>query len=309
MGGEPFCIGKSEREARGAQGCYGCRTVHAHPWAVRFLASGRVWRHGLQGGTSRPGRHDALDYAILQILQGAGDLLHEGGAHAAFALLGALHYRTLTGKGQYIDVSPAEAFGRCINYGLTYFDEFGETIPREGNFDVGVFPYTYFKCSDGYTFIAAFSESNFKAMCAMIDRPDLRDRFLSERSRVNLENMKYIYHEIEKWTMEHTFDEISAAIVDYNKNVGKGVVVPGRICSPADTLKEPNWWERMAFEKIDDPVYDELIITNQAWKMTETPPRVKWVCRPVGADNEKIYSEQLGYSVADVLSLKESGVI
>ncbi len=143
----------------------------------------------------------------------------------------------------------------------------------------------------------------------MIDRPDLRDRFLSERSRVNLENMKYIYHEIEKWTMEHTFDEISAAIVDYNKNVGKGVVVPGRICSPADTLKEPNWWERMAFEKIDDPVYDELIITNQAWKMTETPPRVKWVCRPVGADNEKIYSEQLGYSVADVLSLKESGVI
>ena len=65
----------------------------------------------------------------------------------------------------------------------------------------------------------------------------------------------------------------------------------------------------MAFEKLEDPIYKELTIANQAWKMTESPPRVKWVCRPVGADNEYIYNLKLGLGQEQLDGLKSKGVV
>ncbi len=234
---------------------------------------------------------------------------YAGGAWAAFGVMAALHYRTKTGIGQFIDVSPAEAFGRCINYGLTYYQGFQDVIPRVGNYDVGVFPYTYFKCKDGYVFLSGFSDINWKALCTIIDRMDLQQQYPTIFDRLNLENMTKMYKEIEKWTMAHTYEEIYNAVMDYNKNVGEGVVVPGKISSPEDTINADNWWIRKSFEKIDDPYYGELTIANQAWKMTESPPRVKWLCRPLGADNSFIYNTRLGFGEDDLAALKKKGVI
>jgi crotonobetainyl-CoA:carnitine CoA-transferase CaiB-like acyl-CoA transferase len=45
------------------------------------------------------------------------------------------------------------------------------------------------------------------------------------------------------------------------------------------------------------------------WKMTETPPRVKTVCRPVGADNEYIYMKYLGIGKAALAKLAEEGIL
>ena len=69
---------------------------------------------------------------------------------------------------------PPEAMGRLINYSLTYYQEFKDIIPRVGNYDVGVFPYTYFKCKDGYAFLSGFSDINWKALCTILKRPDLQ---------------------------------------------------------------------------------------------------------------------------------------
>ena len=234
---------------------------------------------------------------------------YAGGAWTAVAAMAALHYRTKSGKGQFIDISPAEAFGRCINYGLTYYQGFQDVIPRVGNYDVGVFPYTYFKCKDGFAFLSGFSDINWKALCTILGRPDLRDQYPTIFDRLNLDNMKQMYKEIEKWTMAHTYDEIYDAVMDYNKNVGQGVVVPGKISDPMDTMKAENWWVRQSFEKICDPHYKEMVITNHAWKMTEAPPRVKWACRPVGADNDYIYNRKLGWGKVQIQTMKDQGVI
>ena len=43
--------------------------------------------------------------------------------------------------------------------------------------------------------------------------------------------------------------------------------------------------------------------------MTETPPRVKWVCRPIGYDNEHVYLKYLGLGPARQKKLKDAGVI
>jgi crotonobetainyl-CoA:carnitine CoA-transferase CaiB-like acyl-CoA transferase len=142
-----------------------------------------------------------------------------------------------------------------------------------------------------------------------LTRPDLQNQFPTIFDRLNVENMKVMYKEIEKWTTAHTYDEIYDAVMDYNKNIAEGIVVPGRVTPPMTTMKTENWWVRRSLENFNDPYYGELIIANQAWKMTETPPRVKWICRPVGADNEYVYSLKLGLGPNQLTPLKEKGVI
>jgi crotonobetainyl-CoA:carnitine CoA-transferase CaiB-like acyl-CoA transferase len=85
------------------------------------------------------------------------------------------------------------------------------------------------------------------------------------------------------------------------------VVVP--VCSPMDAMKDPNWVDRGLFTPVDDPVYGPVTVAQAQYKMTETPPRVKWVCRPVGYDNDFIYLKYLGLGPTRLKKLEQAGVV
>jgi crotonobetainyl-CoA:carnitine CoA-transferase CaiB-like acyl-CoA transferase len=49
---------------------------------------------------------------------------------------------------------------------------------------------------------------------------------------------------------------------------------------------------------------------NSSFKsMSGTPGRVKWACRPIGADNEFIYGKYLGLGGQQLKTLKGNGVV
>jgi crotonobetainyl-CoA:carnitine CoA-transferase CaiB-like acyl-CoA transferase len=85
------------------------------------------------------------------------------------------------------------------------------------------------------------------------------------------------------------------------------VVAP--ISSPEDAMHDANWLDRGIFTPIEDPIYGELIVAQAQHKMTETPIRTKWVCRPVGYDNEHIFLRYLGFGPHKLKELKEAGII
>jgi crotonobetainyl-CoA:carnitine CoA-transferase CaiB-like acyl-CoA transferase len=102
-------------------------------------------------------------------------------------------------------------------------------------------------------------------------------------------------------------DRVQEAI---SKKEGRAAaVVTGKVTRPPDTLKEQNWWDRGSFRTIKDPVYGELTVQGPLWKMSDTPPRLKWLCRPIGADNEFIYLKYLGFGRTKLASLRSESVI
>ena len=107
-----------------------------------------------------------------------------GGAWAAFGIQTAMLHRRRTGVGQFIDASPPEGLMAISNYVMQYFHMSGQQMPRAGNYDYAVFPYTYVKCRDGFTFISGFSDPNWSALCEIMNRPDLRERYPSIRERL-----------------------------------------------------------------------------------------------------------------------------
>lgn len=229
---------------------------------------------------------------------------YSGGAFAVFGILLAIHHRVLTGRGQLVDVSPAEAAMRFTHFNLLWYHAERKILERLGNLDSSVFPYTYFRCKGGFVFIAGFLDPNWGALTEIMGRPDLRERYPTIRAR--LEHAREIHPEIEAWTSQYTFDEILDMVQRYQ---GEGVVATGPVNEPRETVAEAHWWERGVFQRFRDPYYGELLIQNPPWKMSGTPPRVKWLCRPVGADTEAVYGKYLGLSPSMLAALRASGVV
>jgi crotonobetainyl-CoA:carnitine CoA-transferase CaiB-like acyl-CoA transferase len=229
---------------------------------------------------------------------------YSGGAYAAFGILVALRHRRLTGQGQLIDVSPAEAAMRFGDFNCLWYHAEGRSRERVGNLDMAVYPYTYFRCKGGFVFIAGFLDANWAALTEIMGRPDLRERYPTIRAR--LERSREIHPEIEAWTSEYTFDEILDMVQRYQ---GEGVVATGPVNEPRETVAEGHWWERGVFQRFRDPYYGEMLIQNPPWKMSATPPRVKWLCRPVGADTVAVFQKYLGVGASRLEHLRASGVV
>lgn len=235
-----------------------------------------------------------------------------GGLWASFGILAALRHRRETGEGQMVDVSGAEAIMRFIDSYLTCYHMAGFIKGRVGPLDSAAFPYTFIRCKDGHTTFVGFSDINFRAITTIMGRPELLQdpRCDSFTKRCRVENQIAIHPILEEWAANYTADEILDKVQDYVLNKrGPGVVATGRVNSPGQTLGEDNWWERGIFQRVEDPAYGELLLQAPPWKMTETPPRIKWACRRVGQDNEYIYLKHLGYGKSHLRELKKKGVI
>lgn len=220
---------------------------------------------------------------------------YAGGAWTAFGIMTALHYRVVTGEGQMVDIAPPEAELRFADYHIQYFHTTGKLRGLVGAYDSAVFPYTIIKTKDGYSFIAGFSDVNWEGLTNIMGNPELRGRFPSIFDRLNKENQPLIHQELEKWSINHTSDEITEMVQDYLLNRrGPGTVATAKMTDIQETFDDENWWERGVFEKGTDPYYGDVAFQGPAWKMTLTPGRVKWLCRPVGADNDYIFKKYLG---------------
>jgi CoA:oxalate CoA-transferase len=231
---------------------------------------------------------------------------YAGGSFVSLAVMAALYFREVSGAGQFIDISPAEALMCLNNYALHFYHLTGITQQRSGNIEPAAHPYCYVRCKDGMLFLAGYADPNWKALCSIIDRMDLVEKYLSVRDRTDPQKAIEIIAEIEKFTLQKTRDELVALWLSYK---GPGVTVAGEILKPHETVKLPHWYERKALVKITEQPWGELLIQGTPVKMSETPPRIKWVCRQVGADNEYVYLDLLGYGKPKLEALHRDGVI
>ncbi len=229
-----------------------------------------------------------------------------GGGFAVFGIMVALFWRTISGRGQFIDVSEAEAMAKVQNYYVQYWHTFRDTINRVANFDPAVYPYTLIKVKDGMAFIAGFSDPNWKALCTILGRDDLIDKYPTIKERLTPENWPKALKGLEKVTANMMTEELIQATLEYK---GEGTAVAGELLTPKESFEVENWWMRGALMKVKDPYYGELAVQGIAPKHEKTPGRIKWLCKPAGEDNEFIFKKYLGYGKSKLEELKNKGVI
>src|SRR4029077_18988993 len=94
------------------------------------------------------------------------------GLFALSAILVALHYRTRTGKGQYIDTSLVEAGVALSVWEATQYFA-GEGIPQPmGSAHRMSAPYQAIRCADGYITIGANTDRLFQRLADALGHPE-----------------------------------------------------------------------------------------------------------------------------------------
>jgi crotonobetainyl-CoA:carnitine CoA-transferase CaiB-like acyl-CoA transferase len=112
-------------------------------------------------------------------------------------------------------------------------------------------------------------------------------------------------------TRKYTNAQLVGMSLEYAKKGRLAPITPvvAPVGSPDEAMRDPNWLDRGIFAPLIDPVYGELVVAQAEYKLTETPVRTTWVCRPVGYDNEHIYHKYLKLEPRRLTELREAGII
>ncbi len=95
------------------------------------------------------------------------------GMYATIAILSALQYRCVSGKGQYIDMALLDCIVALGGNQVTGFFVTGKPPGRYGNAHASLVPYQVFTVADGEIVVAVGNDGQWQAYCAAIERPDL----------------------------------------------------------------------------------------------------------------------------------------
>ena len=235
------------------------------------------------------------------------------GGFAAVGILAALFHRTMPGEGQAIDVATPEAYERFNDYGLHWYGDQGVINERFGNLDACLWLYGFYPTQDGGVFLGGLRLEMWKALVDMLGKWDEwgADEWTTLAPFTKKDWQLKYQAMINPLTSQYTSEELTAKSIDYAKSGRLAPITPvvAEIVPPSKTMQDDNWQERGIFTPVQDPIYGSIVCAQAQWKATETPPRTKWVCRPVGYDNGFVYLKYLGYGPVRLKELEEKGVI
>lgn len=108
------------------------------------------------------------------------------GMYSTVAILAALYERRNSGLGQHIDMALLDCqVAMLANQNMNYMAS-GESPRRAGNAHQNLVPYQVFAAADGHLIVAVGNDSQFRAYCSVIGRPELAEdaRFQKNSGRV-----------------------------------------------------------------------------------------------------------------------------
>ncbi|MDA8125248.1 MAG: CaiB/BaiF CoA-transferase family protein [Deltaproteobacteria bacterium] len=229
-----------------------------------------------------------------------GDYL--SGFNCTIAILAALHYKTLTGEGQAIDISMQDAvWGLVFPDRADYFVT-GKVPGRFGNQFASSVPFGSYDAKDGAVIICTIADAQWQKVLQAIGREDLAndERFASRDIRVK--NREAVNAVVDGFCKTHTVEEIVSALKKF-----------GVACSPLPTFdqvaNDPHLEAREMFVEVEQPVSGKVKLLGSTFKMTKTPGDRKMPAPAVGEQNKDIYGGLLGIDAKELEQLKAEGVI
>ena len=225
------------------------------------------------------------------------------GAHAAGAALSALWRRRRTGEGCFIDVSQLESTIMTIGEHLLGFQMNGRRTPNRGNRHPVYAPHGAYPCKgdDEWITIAVAGDGEWRRLCAamgmahLATHPDYGDVLARHRNHDALDAV------IAGWTQDKAAEDVMRLLQDV------GVSATPMMTGEA-IFNDPHYQERGLLEFVDHPSCGPYFMPGAAWKMSETPPGVRWHAPRLGEHNEQVFGELLGMDAGSIAELEVEGV-
>ena len=227
-----------------------------------------------------------------------------GALHAVFAITSALHQRTRTGRGQYIDVSMLRATVATMGAGLMEYELTGRVPQPWGNYDPVMAPYGNYPCQgdDEWVSVAVRTEEEWRGLVNAMGSPAWADEpiFASRYSRLN--HRRELDARLSEWTKAQTAWD-AAELLQANG------VAAFPVLDAEGRLFNPHFQERGLYSEIEHPALGAEPVFNLMWQLSLTPPRIRRHAPLLGEHNSEVFCGLLGLQEAEVSRLQEEQVI
>jgi crotonobetainyl-CoA:carnitine CoA-transferase CaiB-like acyl-CoA transferase len=224
------------------------------------------------------------------------------GMYASTAILAALHARSMTGIGQYIDMALLDcmvAFGssQATSYLVT-----GEIPRRYGNAHANMVPYQVFATADGHIIVAAGNDGQWQRVCQALDRPDLArdERFATAAGRIV--NHDALIPELERTMLNRPSGEWLERLEEHG-------IPAGPINDYAQVFADPQVRHRRLRVDIPRPDGGAMPAVASPFRLSGTPVEYRMPAPALGQHTEELLRKLLGKSREDLDRLREAGVI
>jgi crotonobetainyl-CoA:carnitine CoA-transferase CaiB-like acyl-CoA transferase len=227
-----------------------------------------------------------------------------GGLHGAVAVLAALLHRARTGAGQYIDLSQWETTMSVLPDAITAWTMNGVQPERAGNRDPHMAPHGIFRAAgeDRWVAVAVEDDAAWPRLAAAIGHPELADdpryRTVVDRKR-HEDELEALLTE---WTGARTPEEATALL----QAAG---VAAFTVASNRDLAEDPHLAARDFFVDLAHPEVGTRRHIGVPWRMSESEVRVRRPAPCLGADTDAVLRDVLGYSEAEVASLRAAAAL
>jgi len=223
------------------------------------------------------------------------------GQNAIIAILAALQARTLTGRGQHLDISLFDSqLGWLANVASNYLIS-GKLPKRHGNAHPNIVPYQSFQASDSWFAIAVGNDKQFEALCKVIGKLEWGSdpRFVKNSGRV--ENREELIP-----LLKSIF--VTRSVSEWLSLLEQAQIPCGPINNFEQVFSMPTVKEREMLVKMKHPTIGELPLVGSPLKMSDTPVEYRLPPPLMGEHTEEVLRE-LGYSRAQVDQLGTGNIV
>lgn len=224
--------------------------------------------------------------------------------YATIALLAALSHHNRTGEGAYIDISQYECSVPFLSPLLLQYSCNGTLAERNSNRCDYAAPHGVYPCRDDDTWcsIAVFHDDDWNKLCGVMGVQSLaRDaKFATLRQRkANEDDLDKL---VGSWTRDYTPDEVMTRL----QNAG---IDAGALRTPKDITDDPQLRHQNHFVEMEHPEIGRHLYEAPASSLSETPGVVDMPAPCLGQHNYYVYTQLLGMSDDEFLSLGEEGLL
>jgi len=228
------------------------------------------------------------------------------GANGAMAILMALLFRQMTGKGQYIDLSQIEGLTAFIGDAIVDYSMNNKVQPRRGNRHPSMAPHGYYRCKgdDLWVGITVSCDEEWRRFGKVIGMPSWinDERFSDSSSRWH--NQDELDKLVEGWTIEHSHYEVM-------NTLQQAGIAAGAVLTPVELLTDPHLVEQGIFQTVERDIVGAhpYPIPSAPIRLSKSPITIRRPAPFLGEHNDYVFGELLGMSKEEIQRLIDDQII
>ncbi len=224
-----------------------------------------------------------------------------GGLTAVMAILGALYFRSTTGKGQMIDVALLDSILPMMGWVLSNYLIAGQKPVRMGNENFTAAPSGAFQAKDGLLNISANKDEQWQELCRILDLEELvTDPRFAER-----DTRKKNRHELSKILNERLKEKTAE---EWEAILNARGIPSGTVNTLEKALHQPQILHRGLLKKIRDEDLGDITVCGLAPKFSAISQEPLNAPPTLGEHTDEIM-RNLGYGDETIRDYKRKGVI